>query len=151
MNNGKYHTEEFKLKQAAKNDRIFGPILEHTKICECCGEEFVWEGRRKTKAYEQARFCSRSCANNRSEWWKENATHYRTICFHHHEKKCLVCGFNKIVAAHHVDGNKENNVPENLVPLCSNHHEMIHHPKWHDEVQQEVDRYLENYLGAVAQ
>jgi len=78
MNNGKYDTEEYKQKQIEKNNRRFGAVEKHNKECEICGKTFLWEGRIKTKAYTKARFCSRSCANNRSEWWKDNVTHYRS-------------------------------------------------------------------------
>jgi len=76
----------------------------------------------------------RACANNRKDWWDNNATNYRTICFKHWEKKCVVCGFDKIVAVHHMDENKNNNSPNNLIPLCPNHHEMFH-SKWRKEVE----------------
>jgi hypothetical protein len=91
MNNGKYHTLEYKQKQEAKVDRLFGPITDHTKKCQCCSKDFLFTGRLKTKQYENAKFCSRSCANNRTTWWKDNATHYRTIAFHNHKKECVVC------------------------------------------------------------
>lgn len=140
MNNGKYDTLEYKQKQAAKVDRLYGPILQHKKECDCCGKEFIFEGRLKTKEYERARFCSRSCANNRKTWWKENATHYRTIALNHHNEECAICGFDKIVAIHHIDENKQNNNPTNLIPLCPNHHEMVH-SKWRNEVQPFIDKW----------
>jgi hypothetical protein len=103
MNNGKYNTIEFKEKQAAKIDRLYGKRLNHTKICECCGSNFVFEGRIKTKSFEKAKFCSRKCANNRQTWWNNNATQYRTIAFQNWEKKCIICGFNKVLEVHHID------------------------------------------------
>ena len=146
MNNGKYHTLEYKRKQAEKIDRKFGPLIKHKKTCQCCGKEFIYEGREKTKRFESAKFCSRSCANNRKEWWKENATGYRTIAFQNHEEKCAICGFDKIVAVHHIDENKKNNSQENLIPLCPNHHEMVH-SKWRSEVQPFIDKWQEKVLG----
>jgi hypothetical protein len=149
MHNGKYDTLEYKRKQSEKLDRLFGPILQHKKICICCNKEFVFEGRIKTKSYINARFCSRGCANNRQEWWTDNATRYRTLAFRHWEEKCVVCGFDKVVAVHHIDENKENNSPRNLIPLCPNHHEMIHHNKWRDEVQLVVDAAIIEKFGPV--
>ena len=124
MHNGKYRTESFKKKQEDKVNRLYGPITQHTKNCACCGTQFVFEGRLKTKAYEKAKFCSRKCANNRQEWWNENAVRYRTIALQHYEEKCSICGFDKIVAIHHIDENKKNNDPKNLIPLCPNHHDV---------------------------
>jgi hypothetical protein len=146
MNNGKYDTESYKLGQQAKVDRLYGPIKSHTKVCECCGKEYVWEGRLNTKAFTASKFCSRSCSNNRSEWWKSNASHYRTIALQNNEHKCVVCGFDKIVAIHHIDENKKNNDPSNLIPLCPNHHEMVH-SKWKFEVQPFIEQWQKEFRG----
>lgn len=145
MNNGKYETESYKQGQQAKVDRLYGPVESHEKTCECCGQSYIWTGRRKTKAFEASKFCSRSCANNRGEWWKSNAKRYRTIALQNNEHKCVVCGFDKIVAIHHIDENKKNNDPSNLIPLCPNHHEMVH-SKWRHEVESFIRKW-QNNLG----
>ena len=147
MNNGKYHTVEYKQKQQEKANRLFGAIEEHIKSCKCCRKEFVFKGRLNTKAYERANFCSRSCANNRKSWWKDNATGYRSIAFQHHEKECVVCGFNKIVAVHHIDENRSNNHPSNLIPLCPNHHEMVH-SKWKEEIAPYIEEWQKQWAGS---
>jgi len=145
MNNGRYYTESYQQGQNEKNDRRFGAVEEHKKTCACCGNAFVYVGRLKTKAFAASKFCSRGCANNRSEWWKSNATQYRTIALQNHEHQCVVCGFDKIVAIHHIDENKKNNDPRNLIPLCPNHHEMVH-SKFRSEVQPFIDDW-QNKLG----
>lgn len=149
MNNGKYNTEEYKAKQAQKNDRLFGPKIDHTKVCKCCGKDFIFNGRIKSKAYEKAIFCSRSCANNRQEWWNGNATHYRTIAFQNWKQECAICGFDKIVAVHHIDENHDNNDPHNLIPLCPNHHEMVH-SKWKQEMLPLIEEAVNKRLGDVS-
>lgn len=116
------------------------------KVCKTCGDEFTWNGRLKTKAYQRAQYCSRSCANNRQLWWNENATHYKTIALRHWEHSCAICGFDKIVAIHHIDMQKSNNDPTNLIPLCPNHHEMVH-SKYHEEVQPLIDELVEQKWG----
>jgi hypothetical protein len=146
MNNGKYHTEQYKALQEAKNDKRFGPIIDHIKICECCNNSYIWNGREKTKAYKNARFCSRSCANNRKTWWVDNAVSYRTIAFNHWKQECAICGFDKIVSIHHIDENHENNNPTNLIPLCPNHHEMVH-SKWKNEVIPTIAELVKNKWG----
>lgn len=148
MNNGKYYTKSYKLKQALKVDNRFGPLTTHVKKCVSCGNEFNWVGRKLTNGFNQAKFCSRSCANNRKGWWDKpdneyRSKHYRAIAKQHHEFKCVVCGFDKIIAIHHIDENKKNNAPENLIPLCPNHHEMVH-SKWRDEVQPYIDEWVRN-------
>lgn len=40
---------------------------------------------------------------------------------------CEVCGDTKMVAAHHVDGNRKNNLPENIQSLCASCHATHHH------------------------
>lgn len=49
-------------------------------------------------------------------------------------KSCVICGFDKIVDIHHIDKNKENHSPKNLVGLCPNHHRMINSFKFRDEL-----------------
>ena len=117
-----YYTDEYKTKQSLKVDRQFGPIEEHTKTCSRCTAEYVFVGRKHTKLYEKSRFCSRSCANHRGsglEWantHKERSlTHYRTLCFTNWERSCAICGFDKIVAVHHIDENHQNNDIKNLI------------------------------------
>ena len=49
-------------------------------------------------------------------------------------EKCIVCGFNKFVALHHLDQNKKNNSEANLIGLCPNHHQMLHTLKYREEI-----------------
>jgi hypothetical protein len=51
-------------------------------------------------------------------------------------KSCAVCGFDKIVDIHHIDKNKQNNSPKNLIGLCPNHHRMINNLKFRNEIWQ---------------
>lgn len=150
MNNGKYNTEKYKKLQAQKTDRQYGELKEHTKVCKCCGKDFIFEGRIKTKAYERKLYCSRSCANNRQEWWDKNATNYRTIAFQDWKKECAICGFDKIVAVHHIDEDHSNNNRENLIPLCPNHHEMVHSKKYNAEVNKLIGELVKWDHGSLA-
>ena len=142
MNNKKYHTEQFKQKQKEKTDRIYGPIEKHKKICEICKNEYIFEGRIKTKAYEKSKFCSIKCSKSRQSWWNNNAKKYRTIAFQHWDKKCSICGFDKVITIHHYDENNKNNDYKNLIPLCPNHHEMIHNSKWKKETKLIVEQII---------
>ena len=82
------------------------------------------------KNYKTSRgTCSRSCANTLFRSGENNPNwkgKYQSICFKYHEKKCVVCGENKIVAVHHYDHNHNNNDPKNLIPLCPTHHTYVH-------------------------
>ena len=55
-------------------------------------------------------------------------------------KECTVCGFNKIVDLHHIDKNKKNNDPTNLIGLCPNHHRMINNYNHRLEVYQDLQK-----------
>jgi len=89
--------------------------------------------------------CSYSCSNtfyrsgrNASNWNEET---YRTTCFEYHEKKCVICSEELIVAVHHLDGNRENNKPENLIPLCATHHQY-----WHSRYRYLIEDKVTQYI-----
>lgn len=91
--------------------------------------------------------CSTSCYNslyrsgiNNPNYSPESLRNYRTTCFIHHERKCCVCGWDLIVEVHHFDGNKTNNSPNNLIPLCPNHHQLWHSNK-KDLIRDVVEKY----------
>lgn len=92
--------------------------------------------------------CSRACANTLFRSGEDNPNwkgKYQSVCFSHHEKKCVVCGEDKIVAVHHYDHNHENNDPTNLIPLCPTHHAYVH-SRYANEVLPIIEKY---YLGVV--
>lgn len=137
--------DRYKRLQAEKNDRLFGKIMNYEKICSICDEVYIFTGRLKTKAYERSIFCSVSCSHNRQEWWNDNAKRYKTVALQHHKHKCVICGFDKVVAIHHIDENRQNNAPSNLIPLCPNHHEM-YHSKWKNEILPFIIEWQTNYI-----
>ncbi len=73
-----------------------------------------------------------------------NPDNYRNICFAHHNKKCVICEEERIVAVHHYDLDHSNDAPDNLVPLCPTHHLYIH-SRYVNLIQEEVDRYVSNF------
>ena len=149
-----YYTISYQQKQSEKNDRIFGEVKEHVKICKKCSKEFIFVGRIKTKQYERAKYCSKSCANHRGvglEWEKthksRNLLDYRKICFTEWEEKCVICGFDKIISVHHLDENHKNNDVKNLIPLCPNHHHMVHSKEFGSEIKEEINKIYEHKWG----
>lgn len=103
-------------------DAVYRRIkFEVHKICPVCGTDFV------TTKSDDSTTCGYACSN---VFFKElrhpNPTNYRTICFRHHKKECVVCGENIVVDVHHMDENHDNNAPENLIPLCPTHHKYWH-------------------------
>ena len=117
-------------------------ICEGKKKCPVCEKEYI--GKSKT--------CSYSCSNKHFRTgesngnWKQDS--YQSTCWLHHGKKCLVCGEEKIVTVHHVNGNHNDNRVENLVPLCPTHHQYVH-SRYKNEVLPIVEKYVENYLLGV--
>jgi len=128
-------------------DKVVGKFMDRHKIicimnpnniipCVVCGNPVKWK---------RAVTCSRACSNkyfrsgeNNGNW---KADSYRKICFEHHEKKCVLCGERKIVAVHHYDGDRTNNSPVNLVPLCPTHHQYMH-SKYRDEIKDKIEKYI---------
>ena len=51
-------------------------------------------------------------------------------------KECVICGFDKMVDLHHIDKNKSNHSPKNLIGLCPNHHRMINNLNFRHEIFQ---------------
>ena len=112
-----------------------------TSICPVCDKLFVPnKGKTRTKIT-----CSYSCANKKfrsgpnNGIWKDDV--YRTTCFFHHKKECVICGENKIVAVHHYDENHDNNSPENLVPMCPTHHQYMH-----SRYKVDIEHIVTNYV-----
>lgn len=116
------------------------------KECEVCKKEFTPPN---TKKGREQRTCSRSCSNslfrsgeNNPNWKKEA---YRTTCFHHHGKKCVVCDEEKIVSVHHLNEDHSDNRPENLIPLCPTHHQYFH-SRYRYEVEPIIQSYLRGWI-----
>lgn len=110
---------------------------KNTILCLSCNSPI--EDYRNSKGT-----CSHSCSNKYFRKLRnkpENYSQYTTICWEHHEKKCVVCGEERIVAVHHYDENHNNDLPENLVPLCPTHHQYVH-SRYRDEVIGIVDKYV---------
>jgi rubredoxin len=122
--------------------KFFGKIQTIEKPCERCGKLFVFSGRVNTRQFFNRRFCSNGCAKARDTHWRKHATHYRTICKHNHNMTCIVCGFDKVIDVHHVDGNHDNNDYKNLVPLCPNHHQLFHSKKYKKDVEPYIQAYI---------
>lgn len=112
------------------------------KTCPICLSEFTAS---KNSPREKIT-CSYSCANTHfrsgenNSRWKAGGNSYRIICFIHHKKECIICKEDRVVEVHHYDCNKSNNHPNNLIPLCPNHHQFFH-SKHVDDVKKQIDDY----------
>lgn len=110
------------------------------RVCPICQNPFI------PKYRDEQVTCSYSCSNTyfaRKRNDPSKYKNYRTICWYNHAKKCVVCQEDKIVAVHHMDEDKTNNDPKNLVPLCPTHHGYWH-SRYRSLIQAKVDAYLNN-------
>lgn len=112
-------TDKEKIKKILK-DRIV--------ICKNCNKEF--------KAIrDNMQFCSQKCSQEYrfkekdKEYYAGKISRQKTLKLHflrHNENKCSICGLtswqNKpiVLILDHIDGNPENNLPENLRLVCPN-------------------------------
>lgn len=137
------------LKIAAQKSLInrFGKIKDFNVKCNNCDIMFSVEEREKKFPTKSAYYCSRSCANSRGGNARSRKREelgilsYGTIAKKYHKQECIVCGFTKVLDIHHIDHNHDNNVKENLVFLCPNHHRMVH-SKYKNEILPYIKKYI---------
>ena len=108
------------------------------KACPVCSTVFRTKGTT----------CSHACANTffrtgeaHGNW---NPARYTSTCFANHKKACVVCGEANIVSVHHLDENRANNDPANLIPLCPTHH-VYWHSRFRHIVEAKVYAYLNEW------
>jgi Ribonuclease G/E len=71
-------------------------------------------------------------------------SNYRKTCFKYHGKTCIVCDEGGAIHVHHVDEDRENNHPENLVPLCPTHHAYMHNENKY-RIEEVIKKYLDTW------
>ena len=117
-----------------------------------CGVSFQVPGRTGSTWSNRPRYCTRACASTVGGKAKAEIHHhdgvasYTTVAWRHHEKKCVVCGEQRIVAVHHYNGDHKDNSPQNLVPMCPTHHQYMH-SSYKDEFRPLVEEYIKNKWG----
>lgn len=114
------------------------------KTCPVCGDKFdAYENHPREKTT-----CSHGCSNTYFRTGHDNGNfqgkNYRTVCFIHHKKECIICGENRIVGVHHYDGNHDNNEPTNLIPVCPTHHNL-YHSRYRDDVAPAINEYHKTF------
>lgn len=119
----------------------------HAKgLCYSCYKKLKWQPqiqicrRCKRKMALHAKNLCAGCYNYIFHLDKNKAYHQRKShnvnlqTYRKTTKFCVLCGFDKIVDLHHIDSNKQNNSPKNLIGLCPNHHRMIHNYNFRPEI-----------------
>ena len=115
-------------------------------VCFNCYRKYLWPRKKKVcqkygrsmflKAkglcggcYNTTYFLDYQKARNQMQLYGLDFETYKRIT-----QQCVICGFDKFVALHHLDYNRKNNSVDNLVGLCPNHHQMLHTLKYKDEI-----------------
>lgn len=135
-----------------KTHRVYDIVQKRCPICDTTFD--VKKGHIREKVT-----CSRSCSNthfrsgvNNPNWKRAHelrgAERYRRLCFERWDVKCAICDFDKVVDVHHIDGDHDNNDISNLIPLCPNHHMMIHTKKYGADVQSLIETILRTNAAA---
>ena len=109
------------------------------KICPVCLLSFTTQIGRKTEKITCSHSCSNKYFSNRRRK-DEDLSDYSILRFRHHKKECVICKEKNIVGVHHYDENHENNIPENLIPMCPTHHQY-----WHSRFKFLVEKTVTNY------
>lgn len=144
--------EKVKLSTQKRFDSKLGEIKEFEVNCSCCGLTFLVKERENQFPLKEQYFCSRRCSNSvggrakADKYHYDEVANYTTVAWRHHERKCLVCGEDKVVAVHHYNENHNDNRPENLVPLCPTHHQYMH-SKHKSLITEAVDKYIKDKWG----
>jgi hypothetical protein len=110
-------------------DRDIGCYKKFSVKCFTCESVFEVTEREKKFPEKSQYFCSRVCANSiggKAKAEKYGYTHYRTIAEKFYKPVCVVCGVTDILDVHHIDENRENIHPSNLIFLCPNDHFRLH-------------------------
>jgi len=143
--NCKFCNEKKNLPNIKKHEISCYLNPTNVRPCIICGNPI--------KNYKSSKgTCSKSCANthfksgvNNGNWKGER---YTTVCFLHHNKKCVVCGEDKIVAVHHFNEDHNDNTPENLIPLCPTHHSYMH-SRYKGEILHIVEEYIKQFVNSI--
>lgn len=107
--------------------------------CNICGKETYKQLKALGKSKSGQFFCGKSC---QTKWrnslfiqekhpnWKEGRFAYRSVLTRNKVPPvCTLCktADKRVLAVHHIDENRKNNVIENLAWLCHNCHHLVHH------------------------
>lgn len=122
-------------------------IKQKTKICPVCSTAFM----------KDATTCSYACSNTyfrhgqvgglqySSDEALLDRADYRQLCFRYHEKKCVICDEQNIVAVHHLNEDHTDNRIENLIPLCPTHHHYCH-SSFHHLIRDDIAQYVAEWI-----
>lgn len=134
-------------------DKKLGVKKDYNVECDTCRSTFTVTERELQFPTKEKYYCGIKCANSvggkskaKKYYIPDESAGYVRIAWRYHERKCVVCGEDKIVAAHHYNEDHQDNRPENLIPLCPTHHQYMH-SRHKPLIEEKVKDYLKNKWG----
>jgi len=106
--------------------------------CDICGKEAYRPLGKLKHSKSKKFFCSKSCQTKwrNSEFvgpkhanWQNGRYAYKSVLLRNKiSPQCKLCGINdkRVLATHHLDRDRKNNLVKNLVWLCHNCHHLVH-------------------------
>ncbi len=137
----KLSNHNFCSKQCTYFARRKGKVVK----CSECGAKIYKSLKSLKRSKYQKYFCSWNCSNlwlgrkSRGKFhpnWNGGSSSYKNLLSRTSKtQNCILCGIEnkKVLLAHHLDKNRNNNNISNLCWLCCNCHFLVHHYK-DDEV-----------------
>jgi len=107
--------------------------------CFLCGKEAYKSGKDLKKSKSKKYFCTKKCSliwhnvdrfGAKHQNWKFGSFAYKPLLKRSGQKEmCLLCSTKdtRVLAVHHIDKNRRNNILKNLAWLCHNCHFLVHH------------------------
>lgn len=139
-----YCSRALSAANLTRHERMCPKNEKNQRVCPVCQKMFSVDAGQHNQVT-----CSHGCSNthfrsgpNNGNWKTDT---YATTCFYYHEKKCVVCPETNIVEAHHLNGQKTDSRPENLVPLCPTHHQYWH-SRFRELVEPQVLEYMAHWI-----
>lgn len=129
--NPQKHKSYERVKSAAskRHTYSFGEYKLFSVNCSTCNSSFEVKEREKLHPSKTQYFCNRKCANSiggKAKVGKYGITQYVTIAEKYYKRQCAVCGITDILDVHHIDEDRSNYHPSNLIYLCPNDHMRYH-------------------------
>lgn len=135
--------KQFCTRSCASKAKRLAETVHHEPnvVCAYCSKPFYKRPSNFCNSKHEIYFCCREHKDlgqriengiveiHPPHYGSNNSINYRKIAFEHHPSICADCGWNKvpeILEVHHLDHNRLNNNPQNLLPLCPTCHNIRH-------------------------